>query len=129
MGNPLISLVSGGAYPLNMEPTEDLRVVRGPDWEHSEDDGGEGHVGTVVQVHRRSDLGEHQASGSDEATDGGARGGEEEAVSASPEAGKVHRATVQWDMGHRGLYECGEDGKYELRIFDTAQTGKFAPFD
>ena len=27
-----------------------LRVVRGPDWEWGDQDGGEGHVGTVVEV-------------------------------------------------------------------------------
>ena len=99
-------------------------MVRGPDWEHGEEDGGEGHVGTVVQVHRRSDAGE--ASGPVLTTDGEgvAREMDEVAASANPDTGEVHRATVQWDMGHRGIYKCGEDGKYELRIFDTAQAGK-----
>ena len=27
-----------------------LRVVRGPDWRWTDQDGGEGHVGTVVEV-------------------------------------------------------------------------------
>ena len=27
-----------------------LRVVRGPDWKFDDQDGGEGHVGTVVRV-------------------------------------------------------------------------------
>ena len=27
-----------------------IRVVRGPDWEWGDQDGGEGHVGTVVEV-------------------------------------------------------------------------------
>ena len=27
-----------------------LRVIRGPDWNLDDDDGGEGHVGTVVEV-------------------------------------------------------------------------------
>ena len=27
-----------------------LRVVRGPDWEWGDQDGGEGHVGTVVEL-------------------------------------------------------------------------------
>ena len=90
-----------------MEPVEDLRVVRGPDWEHGEEDGGEGHVGTVAQLHRCSDTGE--ASG---------------AAATLDEGGSVQSVTVQWDMGHRGVYKCGQDGKYELRIFDTAQAGK-----
>ena len=28
---------------------EGVRVVRGPDWNHGNKDGGEGHVGTVTQ--------------------------------------------------------------------------------
>lgn len=28
---------------------EGIRVVRGPDWSYGDDDGGEGHVGTVTQ--------------------------------------------------------------------------------
>ena len=31
-----------------------LRVLRGPDWAHDNEDGGEGHVGTVVNIN--SDL-------------------------------------------------------------------------
>ena len=27
-----------------------LRVVRGPDWSHGDTDGGEGHLGTVVEI-------------------------------------------------------------------------------
>ena len=30
-----------------MQPSPGLRVVRGPDWEWKDQDGGEGHVGTV----------------------------------------------------------------------------------
>jgi len=26
-----------------------VRVVRGPDWSYGDDDGGEGHVGTLIQ--------------------------------------------------------------------------------
>ena len=33
-----------------MEVIPGLRVVRGPDWEWGDQDGGEGHVGTVVEV-------------------------------------------------------------------------------
>ena len=33
-----------------MEALVGLRVVRGPDWEWGDQDGGEGHVGTVVEV-------------------------------------------------------------------------------
>ena len=37
--------------------------------------------------------------------------------------GEVHSVAVQWDCGHRGAYKCGKDGKFELRVFDSAQTG------
>ncbi len=41
-----------------MEPLLGLRVVRGPDWKWGEQDGGEGHLGTVVEV----DPGQLQAT-------------------------------------------------------------------
>ena len=33
-------------------------------------------------------------------------------------------ALVQWDGGTRGRYRCGEDGKFDLRVLDTAPTGE-----
>lgn len=33
-----------------MEAEVGLRVIRGPDWQWGEQDGGEGHVGTVAEV-------------------------------------------------------------------------------
>ena len=70
-----------------------LRVVRGPDWEWGDQDGGEGHVGTVVEV------GEPMSS------DGG------------------RAVVVQWDSAGRHRYRCGLEGKYDLRVFDSAPTG------
>ena len=35
-----------------MQVSVGLRVVRGPDWEWGDQDGGEGHVGTVVEVEK-----------------------------------------------------------------------------
>ena len=67
-----------------------LRVVRGPNWSWGDQDGGEGHVGTVVEV---------------------GQGG-----------GSV--VMVQWDCGNRCRYRCGEEGKYDLRVFDSAPTGE-----
>lgn len=104
---------------------EDLRVVRGPDWEHGDEDGGEGHVGTVVGVHWDRTASEPASSpetGSAERSVGGCST-EEDQPTAGLEGGKVHSVTVQWDCGQRGSYKCGRDGKYELRIIDTAQTG------
>lgn len=96
-----------------MDPVEDLRVVRGPDWEHADEDGGEGHVGTVVKVHRTTEP----ASGP-----GGESADDDTRLEAAED--RVHSVTVQWDCGNRGIYKCGKDGKYELRVIDTAQTGE-----
>ena len=73
-----------------MELCEGLRVVRGPNWSWGDQDGGEGHVGTVVEV---------------------GQGG-----------GSV--VVVQWDCGNRNRYRCGKEGKYDLKIFDSAPTGE-----
>ena len=70
-------------------PSLGLRLVRGPDWCWGDQDGGEGCVGTVVEVEE----------------------GERSAM-------------VQWDAGTRALYRCGEDDKFDLRVFDAAPTGE-----
>ena len=72
----------------SMEPRLGLRLIRGPDWCWEDQDGGEGCVGTVVEV---------------------------------GEGGRS--AMVQWDLGTRALYRCGEDDKFDLRVFDAAPTG------
>ena len=71
-----------------MEPVRNVRVVRGPDWCWEDQDGGEGCVGTVVEV-----------------------GDEGRSV------------LVQWDCGIRSWYRSGEEGKFDLRVLDTAPTG------
>ena len=69
-----------------------LRVVRGPDWEGGDEDGGEGFVGTVV--------GAVKADGSEEE--------------------RHDVAVVQWDVGgERRNYRCGAQGKYDLRVIDS----------
>ena len=68
-----------------------LRVVRGPDWKWLDQDGGEGHVGTVLEVSKSE------------------KGGE--------------TVLVQWDSGEQHRYRCAR-GKYDLRILDSAPTGK-----
>ena len=70
-----------------------LRVVRGPDWEWGDQDGGEGFVGTVAGVEE----------------------GSKEVV-------------VQWDVGQRCRYRCGQDGKFDLRVLDSGPSGRFRPF-
>ena len=77
-----------------MEVKVSLRVVRGPDWEWGEQDGGEGHVGTVVEVKEPTN--------------------DQEAKSV----------VVQWDCGERSNYRCGQDAKYDLRVLDSAPTGQ-----
>nr|KAG5706472.1 hypothetical protein BaRGS_032865 [Batillaria attramentaria] len=64
-----------------------VRVLRGPNWEGGEADGGEGHLGTLIEL-----LGN----------------------------GLVR---VLWDNGQESTCKAGADGKYELRIFDTAPIG------
>ena len=81
-----------------MEVQVGLRVVRGPDWECGDQDGGEGHVGTVVEV-------------KEEGTS------EEQGV-------PLRSVSVQWDCGGRGCYRCGQEGKYDLRVLDSAPTGE-----
>ncbi|XP_056003538.1 E3 ubiquitin-protein ligase MIB2-like [Ostrea edulis] len=75
-----------------------LRVVRGVDWDQADQDGGEGNVGTVVNI-----LDDSQ------------------------------RVRVQWDSqatldatknGDIFNYRTGKDNKYDLLVFDNAQTGK-----
>lgn len=66
-----------------------VRVIRGPDWKWGQQGGGEGYVGTVVDVLDRE--------------------------------GSV---AVQWDCGGRCKYRCGLEGKYDLRVLDTAPTGE-----
>jgi E3 ubiquitin-protein ligase mind-bomb len=76
-----------------MEVQMGLRVVRGPDWEWGDQDGGEGHVGTVVEV-------------------------------GEPPVSHGGRAViVLWDCGERCEYRCGLEGKYDLRVLDSAPAG------
>ncbi|XP_067047013.1 E3 ubiquitin-protein ligase MIB2-like [Acropora muricata] len=72
-----------------------MRVVRGPDWEWSNEDGGEGSVGTVVQI---------------------------KSVTKSPITQSI--VWVQWDSGEKEHYRAGVDGKYDLRILDSSNGGE-----
>ena len=80
-----------------MEIKPGLRVVRGPDWQWGDQDGGEGCVGTVA------------------------------GISGSEDDGRVNgtAVVVQWDAGNRCNYRCGLESKYDLRVYDTAQIGKY----
>ena len=72
-----------------------LRVVRGPDWDLADMDGGEGFVGTVVDVGSKT--------------------------SSLPEK----LVWVQWDTGARRDHRAGYHGAYDLRVLDNAAAGKF----
>ena len=76
-----------------------VRVVRGPDWSWEDQDGKEGSVGTVVDVKESVP--------------------EEEETFPSGTTVKVC-----WDIGLLSNYRCGFDEKYDLRVFDNAQTGE-----
>ncbi|KAL4220948.1 E3 ubiquitin-protein ligase mib2 [Mactra antiquata] len=71
-----------------------LRVVRGPDWKWGNQDDGEGHVGTVVEIGKPGS-------------------------STSPDKTVV----IQWDSGSRTNYRVGYQGAYDLRIYDNAAIG------
>ena len=74
-----------------------IRVVRGPDWKWEDQDGGEGHSGTVVEL-----LGSSQAK------------------TQSPPEGTV---ILQWDVGSRNNYRVGHQSAYDLRVIDNAPIG------
>ncbi|KAI8750682.1 E3 ubiquitin-protein ligase MIB2, partial [Biomphalaria glabrata] len=71
-----------------------IRVVRGPDWNYDNHDGGEGGVGTVVEV--PGDPG-------------------------FTLPGKF--VMVRWDVGEKHLYRIGEGDAYDLFIFNNATAG------
>ena len=71
-----------------------MRVVRGDDWQWDDQDGGDGFVGTVVEV------GGHDGSRNPQKT-----------------------VVVVWDTGVRAKYHAGYDGKEDLRVVDNAPSG------
>uniref|UniRef100_A0AAR2LQD7 E3 ubiquitin-protein ligase MIB2 n=1 Tax=Pygocentrus nattereri TaxID=42514 RepID=A0AAR2LQD7_PYGNA len=71
-----------------------MRVVRGFDWKWGNQDDGEGHVGTVVEVGRQGST-------------------------TTPDKTVV----VQWDSGTRTNYRTGYQGAYDLLLYDNAQIG------
>ncbi|CAL1548126.1 unnamed protein product, partial [Lymnaea stagnalis] len=70
------------------------RVVRGPDWKWGSQDGGEGHVGTIVDIWSRDGSG-------------------------VPE----NCAVVLWDSGKTRTYRVGEHEKYDLCVYDNSPIG------
>lgn len=74
-----------------------MRVVRGLDWKWGNQDDGEGHVGTVVEIGRQGST-------------------------TTPDKTVV----VQWDSGTRTNYRTGYQGCYDLLLYDNAQIGRRA---
>jgi len=71
--------------------TVGLRVVRGNDWQWDDQDGGDGFVGTVVEI-----GGQGNSTKPDDTVD------------------------VIWDTRDRGTYPVGNKGKDYLRVLDIA---------
>uniref|UniRef100_A0A096MEH6 E3 ubiquitin-protein ligase MIB2 n=1 Tax=Poecilia formosa TaxID=48698 RepID=A0A096MEH6_POEFO len=71
-----------------------MRVVRGLDWKWGNQDDGEGHVGTVVEIGRQGST-------------------------TTPDKTVV----VQWDSGTRTNYRTGYQAAYDLLLYDNAQIG------
>nr|XP_039250524.1 E3 ubiquitin-protein ligase MIB2-like isoform X1 [Styela clava] len=70
------------------------RVIRGPDWKWGDQDGGDGHVGTVVEVgHTGNRL--------------------------LPDK----TVMVRWDNGRRTNYRVGLEDAFDLLVFDGAPSG------
>ena len=95
-------LPSSTTTPTIMDVLVGVRVVRGPNWTWGEQDGGEGHVGTVAEV-----LKSDRSAG---AVDQGCSG--------------PCIVTVQWDCGNRCRYRCGVGDRYDLRVLDSAPAGE-----
>ncbi|XP_056012215.1 E3 ubiquitin-protein ligase MIB2-like isoform X2 [Ostrea edulis] len=72
-----------------------IRVVRGQNWSWGDQDGGEGSLGTVVEI-----------------------GHDESSGKVPPKC-----AQIQWDKGYRNMYRIGYEGQYDLRIYDTSALG------
>ncbi len=87
--------------PPHVTPLEvGLRVIRGPDWRWGDQDGGEGGVGTVVEVARGTQQPQPQSAPTPEGT-----------------------VIVQWDSGARTNYRTGHQGSFDLRALDAAPCG------
>ena len=72
------------------------RVVRGPDWKWSNQDDGEGHVGTVIEI------GEPDNPDLPEKT-----------------------VVVQWDSGSRTNCRTDHENAFDLRVFDNSPSGQY----
>ena len=76
-----------------------VRVIRGPDWKWNDQDGGEGWVGTVVEIGK-----------------------------VGSQTSPAKTVVVQWDGGSRTNYRVGYEGQYDLRLVDNAPAGNMILF-
>ncbi|XP_051964181.1 E3 ubiquitin-protein ligase MIB2-like [Xyrauchen texanus] len=88
------SEVGHGGQPVRGSMEVGMRVVRGADWKWGNQDEGEGHVGTVVEIGRQGST-------------------------TTPDKTVV----VQWDSGTRTNYRTGYQTAYDLLLYDNAQIG------
>ncbi|XP_063965587.1 E3 ubiquitin-protein ligase MIB2-like isoform X3 [Lytechinus pictus] len=74
------------------------RVVRSSEWSWRDQDGGEGHLGTVVKM-----------------------------TDQEPVASLHGWSKVRWDTGRCNKYQVGTGGTYDLLLFDSAPAGVVHP--
>ncbi|XP_057330330.1 E3 ubiquitin-protein ligase MIB2-like isoform X1 [Microplitis mediator] len=84
-----------------------LRVVRGYDWKWKDQDNGEGHAGTIVEIGKPPLPPGNATTSSSNPTD------------KTPDKTVI----VQWDHGSRSNYRIGYQGYYDLLVFDNAAAG------
>ena len=85
-----------------MDVSVGMRVVRGPNWKWGEQDGGEGGVGTVVDI---DTLGKPEGC-----------------------AYMQRVVVVQWDNGMRCNYRIAVGGQYDLLLLDNDPLGRYARY-
>ena len=90
-----------------------LRVVRGYDWKWNDQDGGEGHAGTVVEI------GKPPLPCVTQANNGAAVQQNTSLTDKTPDRTVI----VQWDHGSRSNYRIGYQGYHDLLVFDNATVG------
>ncbi|XP_077535262.1 uncharacterized protein LOC144147089 [Haemaphysalis longicornis] len=84
-----------GRVPAGIPARLGQRVVRGPDWKWENQDGGDGHVGTVIAI--EPSLEDHDTSSS--------------------------FVRVMWDIGQAGDYRASRNGPCDLRLYDSGPVG------
>ncbi|XP_077551370.1 E3 ubiquitin-protein ligase MIB2-like [Haemaphysalis longicornis] len=88
-------MLISGRVPTGIPARLGQRVVRGADWKWDDDDGGDGHVGTVIVVEHT--LGDDEASS--------------------------FCVWVLWDGGHLSKYRASRSGACDLRLYDSGPVG------